>query len=226
MVGPTVARMVLICTPKLPSTSMMRFLLARCSSSSMDTPSSSYFFRRLSTGYLYLVNGSFGLIGVFSTSVLLKVLPVAFSSAVATEMSIPICSEAAAASAACFSCASISALLVRSARWRAMSDIFSFCVPLAIAMVSSLSVSPSVPVASCPSASGSTGVEGMSGVAKVWSGSRFRSMTLAGSSSLYSSFSSSVPAPYAALAYTSSIASVSFLFLPWLVISNFTLFDI
>ena len=33
-------------------------------------------------------------------------------------------------------------------------------------------------------------------------------MTLAGSSSLYSSFSSSVPAPYAALAYTSSIASV------------------
>lgn len=77
-------------------------LLARCSSSSMDTPSSSYFFRRLSTGYLYLVNGSFGLIGVFSTSALLKVLPVAFSSAVATEMSIPICSEA---------CSSLGALL-------------------------------------------------------------------------------------------------------------------
>ena len=115
----------------------------------MDTPSSSYFFRRLSTGYLYLVNGSFGLIGVFCTSALLKVLPVAFSSAVATEMS--------------------------------------------IAMVSSLSVSPSVPVASGPPASGSTGVEGVSGFAKVWSGSRFRAMTLAGSSSLYSSFSSSVP---------------------------------
>ena len=210
--------MVLICTPKLPSTSMMRFLLARCSSSSIDTPSSSYFFRRLRTGYLYLVNGSFGLIGVFSTSVLLKVLPVAFSSAVATEMSIPICSEAAAASAACFSCASISALLVRSARWRAMSDIFSSCVLLATAMVSFLF---SVPVSSVFSFVGSTGAAGF---ANVWFGSRSRSMTLAGSSSLYSSSSSLEP--YAAFAYASSIASVSFLFFPWLVISNFTLLDI
>ena len=221
MVGPTVARMVLICTPKLPSTSMMRFLLARCSSSSIDTPSSSYFFRRLRTGYLYLVNGSFGLIGVFSTSVLLKVLPVAFSSAVATEMSIPICSEAAAASAACFSCASISALLVRSARWRAMSDIFSSCVLLATAMVSSLSFLFPVLVPSVFSFVGSTGAAGF---ANVWFGSRSRSMTLAGSSSLYSSSSSLEP--YAAFAYASSIASVSFLFFPWLVISNFTLLDI
>ena len=100
---------------KLPRTSIILFLLARCSSSSMETPSSSYFFRRLRVGYLYRVKGSFGLIGVLSTSVLLTVLPDAFSSEAATEISM-LSASLTAAAAAFISFSSCSALAARSAR--------------------------------------------------------------------------------------------------------------
>ena len=51
MVGPTVAVMVRICTPKLFNTSTMRFLFRVCSFMSIyGLPSLSYFFSRLSVG--------------------------------------------------------------------------------------------------------------------------------------------------------------------------------
>lgn len=65
IVGPTVAVIVLICTPKLFNTSTMRFLLAVCSFMSIyGLPSFSYFLSKSSVGYLYFVHGSFGFIGV------------------------------------------------------------------------------------------------------------------------------------------------------------------
>ena len=50
MVGPMVALMLVSCTPKLPSTVIMRSLLAFCSAMSMDGLASSYCLRRATSG--------------------------------------------------------------------------------------------------------------------------------------------------------------------------------
>ena len=82
MVGPTVALMRLIFTPKLSSTSTMRFLLAVISSmSTTGRLFSSYFFRSSNPGFLYFVKGSSGLIGVFNISSIDSSLPFTFSTA-------------------------------------------------------------------------------------------------------------------------------------------------
>ena len=82
MVGPTVALMRLIFTPKLSSTSTMRFLLAVISSmSTTGRLFSSYFFRSSNPGFLYLVKGSSGLIGVFNISSIDSSLPLPCSTA-------------------------------------------------------------------------------------------------------------------------------------------------
>ena len=90
MVGPTVARIDFICTPNDASTSTIRFLFANCSSSSTNTlPPSSYFLSKSRVGYLYLVHGSLGFIGVFRSTLPATVLPPAFSSPSPTVISMP-----------------------------------------------------------------------------------------------------------------------------------------
>ena len=89
MVGPTVACIERISTPKLRSTSMIRFLLVSCSClSTYVRPSVSYFLRSSNVGNLYLVNGSRGLIGVSISGLLSTVLLFAVSSPLATSICI------------------------------------------------------------------------------------------------------------------------------------------
>ena len=69
MVGPTVALISLISTPKLFRTFTICSLFALISSISTNgLPSLSYFFSKSIVGYLYFVNGSFGFIGVLKIS--------------------------------------------------------------------------------------------------------------------------------------------------------------
>ena len=90
MVGPTVARMELICTPKSSSTLMMRFLLASSSSlvAKLGRVSLSYSLSRPSVGNFHDTKGSRGLMGVERSAVLATVVPLAFSSplAISTRM--------------------------------------------------------------------------------------------------------------------------------------------
>ena len=86
MVGPTVALISRIETPKLLSTSTMRALFALISSmSTFGLSPSSYFLRRSSFGFLYLVKGSSGSIGVLRISSTLTTSLPAFSSFFATS---------------------------------------------------------------------------------------------------------------------------------------------
>ena len=86
MVGPTVALISRIETPKLLSTSTMRALFALISSmSTFGLSPSSYFLRRSSVGFLYLVKGSSGSIGVLRISSTLTTSLPAFSSFFATS---------------------------------------------------------------------------------------------------------------------------------------------
>ena len=92
MVGPTVALISLIDTPKLLSTSTIRALLALISSmSTLGLSSSSYFFRSSSVGFLYLVKGSKGSIGVLRISSKFTTALPAFSSflAISTVSRLP-----------------------------------------------------------------------------------------------------------------------------------------
>ena len=81
MVGPTVAFISFIATPKLFSTSTIRALLALISSiSTKGFLSLSYFFNKSRVGYLYFVNGSFGLMGLLKSISGATVFPLASSS--------------------------------------------------------------------------------------------------------------------------------------------------
>ena len=79
IVGPTVALIRLIFTPKLLSTSTIRALLALISSMSM-TGFESYFFSKSNEGKRYFVKGSQGLIGTFRLTLLTGSLELANSS--------------------------------------------------------------------------------------------------------------------------------------------------
>ena len=86
IVGPTVAFISRMDTPKLLSTSTIRALLALISSmSTVGLSTLSYFFNRSRVGFLYLVNGSRGLIGVLSILSISRT-PSALSSPFGTSM--------------------------------------------------------------------------------------------------------------------------------------------
>ena len=86
IVGPTVALISRIDTPKLLSTSTIRALLALISSiSTVGLSPLSYFFNKSRVGFLYWVNGSSGFIGVRSISSIFTTFPSAFSSSLATS---------------------------------------------------------------------------------------------------------------------------------------------
>ena len=96
MVGPTVARMLRICTPKSLNTFIMRFLFA--SNSSLSTKftllSESYCFSKLRVGYFQRVKGSCGLMGVERSVAPATTLPCAFSCSTGMSTVIPISASA------------------------------------------------------------------------------------------------------------------------------------